>query len=161
MFFGDVALNQGEAEQARSLYEESFAILREHGNMNFLAYAIRRLSLLAWRAGDYEKAVALCKKSLLLNQEVGDPRGILACIAGFAAIAVAQGNYERATKLMAAVETLLASIGIRLLFVDKMEYEHNLALLRTKLDEDVLNKFWAKSEGMSLDEATTFAMEEN
>jgi len=135
-------------------------VLRGPGDINFLAYSIRRLGQLAWRAGDYEKAIALCKESLHLNQEVGDPRGIMACVAWFAAIAMSQGKFERATKLLSAVETQLTSIGIRLLFVDKMEYERNLALLRTTLDEKILNKFWAKGKTMSLDDAIVFALEE-
>ncbi len=158
---GDVALNQGEAEWARSLFEESAVSLsREFGDINFHAYPVRRLGQLAWREGDYGKAVALCKESLNLNQEIGDPRGVMACVAGFAAIAVAQEKFERATKLMAAVETQLTSIGIQLLFVDKMEYERNLALLHTQLDEKILNKFWFKGKEMTMEQAIAFALEE-
>jgi predicted ATPase/DNA-binding SARP family transcriptional activator len=152
IFLGDVALNHDEPEWARSLYEESSAVLRERGDMNFLAYSVRRLGQLAWREGDYEKANILCKESLNLNQKVGDPRGMIATLAGFAAIAVAQGKYQRAAKLMAAVETQISStdirhhegvvgqqqflamdaIGLRLLYVDRMEYERNLDSLAHK-----------------------------
>jgi tetratricopeptide (TPR) repeat protein len=161
MFLGDVALNQDAAEAARSLYEESFAILREHGNMNFLAYAVRRLGLLAWRDGDHKKAWTLCKESLILNQEVGDPRGVLACLAGFAIIAATQGMFAHAAQLMSAVETQLLSIGIRLLPVDKMEYERNLARLRAKMDEKALATFWTKGKEMTMQQAIAFALEED
>jgi len=159
-FLGDVALNQGEAEWARSLFEETTAILRAPGDINFLAYSIRRLGQLAWLEGDYMKALTLCKESLILNQEVGDPRGILACVAGFAAIAMAQWKFERATKLMAAVETQLTSIGIRLLFVDKMEYERNLARLSANLDEKARAKFWERGKQLTMEQAIAFALEE-
>ncbi len=96
-----------------------------------------------------------------LNQQVGDPRGTIACLAGLAAIAAAQGRFERAAKLMAAVDTQLATIGIRLLFIDQIEYERNLANLRAKLDEKNFNKFWARGNGMSLDQAIAFALEKN
>lgn len=76
----------------------------------------------------------------------------MCCVAGFAAIAVAQGKFERAAKLMAAVETQLSSIGIRLLYMDKIEYERSLALLREQLDETMLAKFWAKGREMYLEE---------
>jgi predicted ATPase/DNA-binding SARP family transcriptional activator len=134
-FLGDVALNQNESKEARSFYEESVAILREIGDKNFLAYSLRRLGLLAWREKDFRKAIALCQESLSLNRELGDPRGVLACLAGFADIAVVQGKFARAAQIMAAVESQLAAMGMRLLPVDKMEYERNLAHLRTKLDE--------------------------
>jgi hypothetical protein len=85
---------------------------------------------------------------------------VLACLAGFADIAVLQGKFERGATLMGAVEIQLASLGMRLLPVDKMEYERNLAVLRAKLDEKTLTKFWAKGKGMSLDDVIAFALEE-
>ncbi len=161
IFLGDVAFLHYEAEWARSIYEEAVGVLREPGDINFLAYAIRRLGQLLWHQGNYEAAFTLCKESMNLNQQVGDPRGTIACLAGLAAIAAAQGRFERAAKLMAAVDTQLATIGIRLLFIDQIEYERNLANLRAKLDEKNFNKFWARGNGMSLDQAIAFALEKN
>ena len=161
IFLGDVAFLHYEARLARSIYEEAVGVLREPGDINFLAYAIRRLGQLLWHEGDNEAAFTLCKESLNLNQQVGDPRGTIACLAGLAAIAAAQGRFERAAKLMAAVDTQLASIGIRLLFIDQLEYARNLADLRAKLDEKNFNKFWAKGKRMSLDDAIALALEKN
>ena len=160
IFLGDGALKHDEAEWARSLYEQAITILRELGDMNWLGYAVRRLGQLLWHEGDYEAAIVLCRESLNLNQEVGDPRGLMACLVGFAAIAVAQARLERAAKLMAAVETQLPSIGIRLLYMDKMEYDRTLALLSAKLGEKTLATFWAKGKGMSLEQAIAFALVE-
>jgi non-specific serine/threonine protein kinase len=159
IFLGDLALNQNLMEQARSFYEEANTFLREIGDANFLAYSVRRLGQLAWRDGDDKESFTLCQESLRLNQKVNDIRGVIACLAGFAAIAVLQGKFERATKLMAAVEAQLTSIGIRLLFLDKFDYERNLTLLREKLDEKILNKFWAKGRAMSLEQTIAFALE--
>ncbi len=156
---GEVALNRSEAELARSLYEEVVMILREPGDINLLAYSVRRLAQLLWHEGDYEKAIALCKESLNLNQQVGDPRGVIACLAGFGAIAVAQDKYPHAAQLMAAVETHLASVGIRLVYMDRMEYERNLARLRAKLEERALAKFWAKGRALTLEQAIEYALE--
>jgi len=142
-FLGDVALSRSQVEKARSLYNESVASLREPdvGDNNFLGYPIRRLGQLAWREGNYENAISLCKESLRLNYEVSDPRGVMCCVAGFAAIAVARGNFEHAAELLAAVETQLATIGIGLWYMDKVEYESNLTFLRRQLVEKVFNKF--------------------
>jgi hypothetical protein len=162
-FLGDVALNQGEAELARSLYSESVVVLRkpELGDVNFVGYPIRRLGQLAWREGNYENAISFCAESLRLNHVVSDPRGVMCCVAGFAAIAIAQGQFERAAKLMAAVETQLSSMGIRLLYMDKIEYEHNLTLLRTQLDEKDCSNLWAKGRTMTFEQAIALALEES
>jgi len=161
-FLGDVEISCNQVEKARSLYNESVAGLREPdvGDNNFLGYPIRRLGQLAWREGNYEQAISFCKESLKLNYEVSDPRGVLCCVAGFAAIAVARGNFEQAAELLAAVETQLATIGVGLWYMDKVECERNLTLLRTQLDEKVFNKFWAKGKAMSFEEATALALEE-
>jgi tetratricopeptide (TPR) repeat protein len=159
-FLGDLALNQNDINQARSFYTEAITFLRQVGDKNFLSYSVRRLGQIAWREGEYQKAITLCKESLNLNQEVGDSRGVMACLTGFAAIAVAQGKFERAATLMAAAETQLAWIGIRLSHIDKMEYERNLASLHAKLDEQTIAKFWAKGNSMSLEQAIAFALEE-
>ncbi|HEY3476398.1 MAG TPA: tetratricopeptide repeat protein, partial [Anaerolineales bacterium] len=159
-FLGDVALNQNESKEARSIFEAAVAILREIGDKNLLAYPVRRLGLLAWREKDFARAIAFCKESLSLNRELGDPRGVLACLAGFADIAVVQEKFARAAQIMAAVETQLAAMGMRLLPVDQMEYERNLADLRANFDEKALAKFWAKGKAMSLDDAIAFALQE-
>ena len=159
-FLGDVALNQNESNEARSIFEESVAILKEIGDKNFLAYSVRRLGFLAWREKDFAGAIALCQESLSLNRELGDLRGVLACLAAFADIAVVQGKFARAAQIMAAVETQLAAMGMRLLPVDKMEYERNLAQLRAQFDERTLNKFWGKGKEISLELATAFALQE-
>jgi len=161
IFLGDLALNCGEAERAHSLFEESVGILREPGDINFLAYSTRRLGQLAWRSGDYGRAVSLCRESLSLNREVGDPRGMIACLAGFAAISVAQGKVERAAQLMGAVETYLDSIGIRLLYVDKMEYERNLSVLHTQMNKKAIARYWAQGKALTMDQAIQFALQES
>jgi predicted ATPase/DNA-binding SARP family transcriptional activator len=161
IFLGDVALNNGDLKRACTLYEESARVLREIGDINFLAYSLRRLGQLAWHEGDHKRAFPLCKESLDLNREVNDPRGTMACLAGFAAIAVLQGQYERAVQILAAVEMQLDSIGVRLLFLDKKEYELNLAFLRANMDEKLFAKFWSKGQVMSLEQAIASGLEES
>ena len=159
IFLGDVALKHFDHDGARSLYEETVAVLREMGDLNFLAYSVRRLAQLSWYQGQYDKAISQLQESLTLNQNVADPRGMIACLAGFAVIAVAQEQYRRAAQLMGAIETQLASLGIRLLYMDKMEYDRNLALLHTNLDENTLKKFWTKGNTMSLEQTISFALD--
>jgi tetratricopeptide (TPR) repeat protein len=159
IFLGDVALNHSRPDWARSLYEETVSILRELGDLSFLAYSVRRLGQLYWHEGRYNEAIDRLEESLKLNQGVADPRGIVACLAGFAAVAVVQGQFQRAAQLLGVVEAQLASLGIRLVYLDKLEYERTLALLRAKVDEKILARFWKKGKEMSFDEAVAFALE--
>ena len=159
IFLGDAALNHSNPDWARSLYEETVAFLRELGDLNFLAYSIRRLAQLMWHEGRYDDAIVQLQESLKLNQDVADPRGVVACLAGFAAVAVGRGQFPRAAQVMGAVETQLADLGIPLLYMDKLEYERNLAIVQAKLDEQAFKNFWIKGTHMSLEQAMDFALE--
>lgn len=159
IFLGDAALNHSNPDWARSLYEETVAFLRELGDLNFLAYSIRRLAQLMWHEGRYDDAIVQLQESLKLNQDVADPRGVVACLAGFAAVAVGRGQFPRAAQVMGAVETQLAGLGIPLLYMDKLEYERNLAIVQAKLDEQAFKNFWIKGTHMSLEQAMDFALE--
>jgi non-specific serine/threonine protein kinase len=152
-FLGDLALMQNEPERARLLYEETVTDLLDPSDANFLAYAIRRLGQLAWQAGDYERASAYCNESLRLNREVADWRGICACLAGFVAIAVGRQDLETAAVLAAAVESRLSAVGIRLLYLDRLEYEKSVLEIRARLAEKTLEKLWAKGKAMSFEGA--------
>ncbi len=160
IFLGDLALNQGNLLKARSYYEQSISILREPGDVNFLAYAVRRLGHLAWLSSDFQNATLMCKESLEWNQQVHDPRGILACLAAYAASAATNEKYQLAAKLLSAVETHSIATGIRLLYVDRMEYERNLAILHMELDQKTFDKCRTKGRVLSLDQAIALALEE-
>jgi len=56
------------------------------------------------------------------------------------------------------VEKQLSSIGIRLLYLDKIEYDRNLPLLQTKLDKLTMARLWAKGAEMSLEQGIAFAL---
>lgn len=159
LYLGDVAMQQEEPAFARSLLEECVQILRKEGEKNYLAYAVRRLALLAARQGDYQRAAALTSESLGLNSEIGDPRGVVASLAGFGGIAAARGNHERAARLLAAVGFHLNAAGVQLLHMDKIECEANLALVHGELDEKTLAKCWEEGRAMTLEQAIQYALE--
>jgi serine/threonine-protein kinase PknK len=158
LFLGDVALNVGEAERAGSVYEEAAAILKNYGEIYFLAYCVRRLGQLAWSAGDFQKALALCRESLEMNQQVRDLRGVCACMAGFAAIAAARGDCEQAAVLAGSVEAQLASLGVGLIVMDRMEFDRTLGHLQAALPEEKLAKLRAKGRALSLEQAIELAL---
>jgi predicted ATPase/DNA-binding SARP family transcriptional activator len=160
-FLGDTSMFEGAAGPAESYYLRAAALFRELHNKNILAFPLRRLAQLAWRAGDHEKAKPLCRESLLLNYETDDPRAVVACLAGFADIAVVEGKLERAARLMGAIEALLATLNLRLLRLDQLDLERYLVLLRAGLEEEILSRCWLQGGAMSLDQATSFALEDD
>jgi hypothetical protein len=50
------------------------AILSEMGDLNFLAYSVRRLAQLYWQEGRYDDAIDKLQESRTRNQDIADPR---------------------------------------------------------------------------------------
>jgi non-specific serine/threonine protein kinase len=159
-FLGDVAWHQGDLKNAKLSYEEAVRAFREIRDQNFLAYTLRRLGQVVCREGDFEKAVLLCGESLSLNQGLRDERGVMACLSAFAGIAVARGKFVVAARLLGAVESFLGRLGIRLLPIDEIEYEHNVAALREKLARRTLEQAWATGAEMGVEKAVAIALGE-
>ena len=145
-------------EEAKEFFQESKNILKEVGDRLTLAGAVRRLGQIALHKGDVEAAIAACTESLNLNMEAGDHRGVLACLSAFAGIALERGQTKAAVQLFGAVQTLLSAMNFRLLQIDHIEFEHNLAALRKQLDQPSLERVWAKGEVMTKEQAIEFAL---
>jgi non-specific serine/threonine protein kinase len=158
-FLADVLLYQGDLQQAQSLYEESAALMREQSDKIVLAYPLRRMAFIALQEGDYDKATALCRESLKLNLQVGDKRGVVACLVGLAAVAVARGQMAEAVRSFATVQVQLDTLGITLYPADQMEYEHNIALVRERLEQDAFTAAWNEGLAMTLEQVVAYALE--
>jgi predicted ATPase/DNA-binding SARP family transcriptional activator len=161
IFLAEVAFNQERTEEARRLYQDSASKLRKIRDKYWLALLVRRLGQIALREGDYEIAFANYTESLKMNVEIDDQRGILACLSAFAGIHLARGNAEFTAHLFGAVQALISETNLRILQIDRFEYERNLAALHDQLDQSVLEKAWAKGEAMTMQQAVEFALKGN
>ena len=158
IYLGDVAFTQDQFEEARKPYQKCANILREARDKISLALTVRRLGQVALHEGDYETAVAFCTESLKLNVKADDLRGTLACLSAITGITLARGQANAAAQLFGAVQALLSAMNFRLLRVDHIEYERNLAALREQPNQPSLEKAWAKGEEMTTEQAVEFAL---
>lgn len=159
-FLGDTDFSQSDLDAARVHYEQSVRDLRTLQDRNFLAYVVRRLGQLSWHCGEFEEAAQLCEESLILNQELGDERGVLASLIGFAGIATARGRWGTAATLFGAAEKFLAARNIRLVHMDSVERDRNVAILRERVEPLSLEKAWKKGSSMTLKQAVALALKE-
>jgi len=160
IYLGDVAFNQSQFDEARTLYQESVNTLREAGDRISLALAIRRLGQLALHEENHETAIALCAESLKMNREIEDQRGILASLSSFAAIAQARGQVQAAAQLFGAVQALLSAMNLRFLRMDRIEHERNLVALNALSGRASLEKAQSKGMVMTTEQAVEFALKQ-
>jgi tetratricopeptide (TPR) repeat protein len=158
-FLGDVPLHHGDLQEAQVLFEESVNLQRDLKSNNFLAYSLRRLGNVAWHQGDYVRADTLFKESLKLNQELGHRLGVTACVAALAGTIAGRGDQVRALKLFGAVDSSLNAMNSPLFYPDQVEYQRNLAAVRSELGEAIFNAAWAEGHSMTLESAIDYALE--
>lgn len=96
---GDVALNQGQYDQARVLHEQCLALYRELERPLETAGALNGLGEGARCQNDYARAATLYDESLVLYQKAGNTRGIAVIRTNQGFVAYHQGEHTQATKL--------------------------------------------------------------
>ena len=99
-------------------------------------------------------------RSLRLNQSIGDSRAVLACLAKFAAIAASRGELPKAASLAAVVERECAETGLRLMFMDRNEFDLTLARLRGEMDPRIFQHAYTAGAALPLGAALDLALQE-
>ena len=170
---GEIARCEGDYGRAELLYNESLSLFREVGATREIPRLIHNLGYVAQQQGDYNRAAARFKESLTLFQELGNKRGAAECLAGLGGVAGAQGQQasagraarERAATLLGAARAQLDAVGAAMWPADRIEYERNLASLRSeahgKLEEANWKQAWDGGQAMSMEQAIAYALEES
>lgn len=156
---GEAARGQGDLETARCYYEQGLELARATDSEWGVAMALHNLGCVACHSGQHERALALFSESLSLHAKRQVRQGIGECLAGLAHAAIAQGHAERAARLCGASEAVLESIASRLEMLERMDYEHTLAMLRDTLPAERLDALLAEGRSLSMECAVEYAME--
>lgn len=157
--FAFIALEESDYARAEALYKEALALWRELGDIRGVARMQSGLAKIAQRQGDYEQAAALGTEALSQLLEVGDKWSFAQGLEGFATLATARGEPERAARLFGTAETLRESIGFPLVPSERVNYDLDVAAVRTQLDQATFNAAWAEGRAMTLEQALEFVLE--
>lgn len=155
---GGLARLEGNYSQAAALYHESLTGHRELGDKPGIAWVGQNLGYVARHERDYQQAAVHFIESLLSFQELGQPWGVALCVAGLAGVARSRGLTESAARLLGASRRLLDSIGYEMEREDRIEYDRDLAAVRSKLGEQAFDAAWAQGAAMTVGEAVEFAL---
>ncbi len=78
--FGQITLQQGEAEEERSWFEQSVALHKELGHQAGLAWAVSGLARVALAQGDYVAARNRYEESLARARAMDDQELLVTCV---------------------------------------------------------------------------------
>ena len=154
----------GHADEASAAGKRALDLCRGEGSNSHESYALWVLGIHLWRCGDTREATALQRESLRIRRRTGDIHGIACNVEALAWIAATEGNDQRAATLLGIGCALRQSTGARLAgWGAHLTGYHDDAEHRTRqaLGEDDYRTAFDEGAGLSLVEATAFALEEH
>jgi hypothetical protein len=108
--------------------------------------------------GDNARALALCRESLALSRKLANKSLIAFCLTTMAGVFQAVGDAARAARLFGAAEMLLESLDAVLDPGGSLEYDSDLAAVRTELGEPAFEEARAEGRAMTFEQAVAYAL---
>jgi predicted ATPase/DNA-binding NarL/FixJ family response regulator len=160
LFHGFIRLFSGEPGEAARRFAESARRCEQDGNVYFLGHARWGLAMAAWLSADYAGASDLATAGLRLAREIEDRINTAQCLEVLGWIAVTRRNPSRALILLAAAETVRATISV--LLPPALDEYHAAALRAAAklIPEPAAAAALARGAAMTPAEAVRFALGE-
>jgi predicted ATPase len=155
-----VVCSQGDLRRAAQLTEESVALQRELGTRGSVSMGLCNLGWIALLQDDLGRAADLYRGSLSLSWDSGLNPLVQSALEGFACVAGAHGGVERAARLWGAAQALHETKNIPRDYDFLAEADARVSAVRSGMGEEAWEKAWRKGRAMTLDEAVSYALEE-
>jgi predicted ATPase/Tfp pilus assembly protein PilF len=152
--------SQGDPGRAAQLAEEAIALFRELGNRGDVSMGLCNLGWIALLQDDLGKAADLYRESLSLSWDTGMNPLVQSALEGFACVAGAEGEAERAARLWGAAQVLLEAKDIPRDPDFLAEADARISAVRLGMGEEAWEQAWRRGRVMTLDEAVSYALEE-
>jgi predicted ATPase/class 3 adenylate cyclase len=157
---GLAAHTQNDYAVARAVLKECIEICRNIGDNWLLSLPYRHLGYIELRDGNYELATALFKEGLSALRDVKEKWFIARAVETLAISSAMQGDYVRAARLFGAGETLREAVGASVQEFYRPDYDRGIVAAREGTDKAAWEEARAQGRAMTLDEAVSYALEE-
>jgi hypothetical protein len=157
---GQLALHEDDLEHTEMILREALEALQKIGDVNCASRAMRDLGEVARRRGDFEQSRFLLAQSLRGYESLGVENNIARTILRFSALSESLGRGKRAALLLGAADFHLGgndSLPPSL----KNEIAKLVTSIQKRLGEREFKQLFAEGAAMSLQDAVTYALEEN
>jgi predicted ATPase len=148
----------GDHELARALHEDVVRQARATGNERMLATSLGALAEYALYEGRVQYALPMLKESTRISHVLGERNELTVNLCRFARAAALERQAGMAAQLLSSAETLSTEMGLSWSYWVMELNEGTLALVRTQLDEAAYTKEWRQGQGLTIDEAISFAL---
>ncbi|GAH33230.1 unnamed protein product, partial [marine sediment metagenome] len=156
---GQAAQGQSEYKRAVEFLEESLILYKEiEGNVG-AAMSLCFLGRAEADRGNLDKATKLVKDGFSIFQEMGNKWGVAWCFECLASVALYRDRAKQAVRLFGAAEALRDAAGVPVAHADRVEYDKEVAAVRSKLGNEKFSALWAEGRSISIEEAIEYALE--
>jgi predicted ATPase/DNA-binding SARP family transcriptional activator len=155
-----VALVSGDSERARGRLSQALAACRTVGDLWGIATALEMLGSIALDDGDEREATLLLAESLRTAWMARGRPELVAAMQSLARLSLVRGDPVRAARLYASAGVLAERVRPYPMFGRRPEPVTYVAQVEATLTGDTFAEAWAQGRAMTLDEAVSYALEE-
>jgi hypothetical protein len=148
----------GNPEIAKGYFEQGLIIFKQLRHVGFETVMLSELGHIARVTGDLTQAKQIYTQTLPRFQDMGNRGAIAHQLECFAFIATREGEIQRAAKLLGAAEAIRETGNSQMNGREQVEYDQEIARLRSLLTEVDLNTLWAEGRSMTIESANEFAL---
>jgi predicted ATPase/DNA-binding CsgD family transcriptional regulator len=156
---GDLAIDDGDREEGRRLFERALAQARAWGQKDTIGRALHGLGRLARDGGDLRQAEAFHIEALELQRQIGAVPAIVASLEALAGLAAIAEEHPDASRLMGAAAALRAREDYARLPWEAARYQADLALVRAGLPVADFEDAYSEGGKLSFDDAAALVSE--
>ncbi len=149
-----------DPRMALPFLRESLRMFKALNASLFIHMAESEIAHIERRTGDLASAEAKYRETITRFQWLGHRPAVAHHLECLAFIARAREQPARAARLLGAAEALRTSIGSKMLFNERQEYEREVALLRQSMEPQMLEIAWNAGKELNMDEAVEYALSE-
>ena len=161
MFFLGMGMDEsvhGNYGTAKQLFEDGLNIFRRLRNRNFQMVITSELGHIARHTGDINQAKKIYSETIKGWQDLGNRSAIAHQLECFAFIAIAGEEPQRAIKLFGAAEALREKINSPMTDHERVEYDKEVALLRSLFNESDFSPLWTEGRALTMEQAIAYAL---
>jgi predicted ATPase/DNA-binding CsgD family transcriptional regulator len=159
----NTAMLVGDLNAAADANTEALELARAGGDTHSQAQVTEALAVVALEQGDQSRAATQFAESIALCRQVGSLELLCYCLVGLAGVALADRRRERAAQLLGGVEGLRERSGLGVWPVRSDLEQRRANAVREAFGRDVetLQAAWSAGRGMTLEDVTRYALEQD
>jgi tetratricopeptide (TPR) repeat protein len=165
----DLSKSRGDLEQAKSLANQVLEIFIDLGDIYAANPARSLLADIARQEGDFHKAADLYRETILVWRDTGRAESGVRTLESLAFTMhgiskdeqgeARQARLAYAIILISAADVVRQSNSLPVNFVDKADYERELAEIQTAVGESAFQSAWQSGQSMDFDQIIIMARE--